>query len=148
MSLRPKLIALLAAVAACAAPAVAETPKTQTILPGYWEYTNTVSFLITQTKVERRCVKPAEIDRFFSGPRNHHYTCTYPTRIVGGGRAEFDGTCVDKKGRTVAVTASGTYAPTHFKLNARIKANLGGVPIAPSAVMEARRIGDVCPAEG
>lgn len=125
-----------------AAPAVAQET---TIQPGWWESTNTLNLIITDTERERRCITPADVDKILSGRINRHYTCTYPEKRVAGGKMFFRGTCVDKRGRTVNVTASGAYSPTAFNLDAKLSGKLGGVPISASASTKAKRLGDVCP---
>lgn len=137
--------AVITAVALLTVPTIASSQAKDTILPGYWEYRSKVSLGISSTSVEKRCVEPKEIEKFFNGPSNRHYKCTYPVRNVGNGKAEFKGTCVDKKGRTADVTASGTYSPKHFNLNARIKTSIIGLPITPTGSIEATWIGETCP---
>ncbi len=145
---RPKMIrpaALLALAALLAIPAAASGQTSSSILPGYWEYRSRVSFGISSTSIENRCVKPADIEKFFSGPSNRHYKCTYPTRRVGDGKAEFDGICVDKRGRKAFVTASGTYSPKAFALNAKIKTSIIGINLTPTGSIEARWLKADCP---
>lgn len=127
-----------------AAPAVA---REETIKPGWWESTNTLNLVISNTERERRCITPADVDKILSGRINRHYTCTYPEKRVSGGKMVFKGTCVDKRGRTVNVTATGAYSPTAFNLDANLSGKLAGVPLKASASTSARRIGDVCPAK-
>jgi len=136
---------ILAALIASAAPAVvhAATPPIQ---PGYWESTNKLLSPIRQTKVERRCITPADVDKFLAGPSNRHYKCTYPHKIIAGGKISLKGTCVSKKGRKVEVEGAGAYNPTSFNLTASIATEFLGLDIAGKASTEARRIGDVCPA--
>lgn len=125
------------------AAALAAAPPIQ---PGYWESTNRLLSPIRQTKVEKRCITPAEVDKFMAGPSNRHYKCTYPHKIIENGRISLKGTCVSKKGRKVAVQGSGAYSPTSFNLTADIATEFLGLDIAGRASTEARRIGDVCPA--
>jgi hypothetical protein len=126
---------------ALAVPAGAAT----TIQPGYWESTNKLLSPIKQTKVERRCITPKDVDKFMSGPSNRHYACTYPTKVIAGGKIVLKGTCVSKKGRKVAVEGSGAYTPTSFNLTAEIATEFLGLDIAGKASTEARRIADECP---
>jgi hypothetical protein len=137
---RPALIlaALLVAGPAAAAPA-------PLIQPGYWESTNRVLSPIRTKKTERRCITPAEVEKFMAGPSNRHYKCTYPTNVMSGGQIRLKGTCLSKKGRKVAVEGSGTYSPTAFTLTADIATEFMGLDIAGKASTEAKRIGDVCP---
>ncbi|MFZ5718310.1 MAG: DUF3617 domain-containing protein [Pseudomonadota bacterium] len=140
MTCRPIAAAVLAALAA-AGPAAAAT----TILPGYWESTNRLISPIKQSKTERRCITPADVEKFLSGPSNRHYACTYPTKVFSRGRITLKGTCVSKKGRKVAVQGEGAYTPTSFNLTAEIATEFLGLDIAGKASTEARRIADVCP---
>ncbi|MGA0604515.1 DUF3617 domain-containing protein [Phenylobacterium sp. VNQ135] len=135
---------LLAALPVLATSAAHAAP--QAIQPGYWESTNKLLSPIRQTKVERRCITPAEVDKFMAGPSNRHYKCTYPHKVIEGGRISLKGTCVSKKGRKVAVEGSGAYTQTSFNLTASIATEFLGLDIAGKASTEARRIGDVCPA--
>jgi hypothetical protein len=138
--------AILAVAALLAIPAAASSQASEgPILPGYWAYNSRVSFGVSSSSVENRCVKPADIEKFFSGPSNRHYKCTYPTRKVGDGKANFDGVCVDKRGRKAFVTAWGTYSPKHFKLDARIKTSIIGLPITPTGTIEATWLKADCP---
>lgn len=132
---------LLAALAVAAPAAQAAT----TITPGYWESTNKLLSPIKQSKTERRCITPAEVDKFMSGPSNRHYTCTYPTKVFAGGQIRLKGTCVSKKGRKVAVQGTGSYAPNSFNLTAEIATEFLGLDVVGKASTEARRIGDTCP---
>lgn len=130
-------------IALCAAtPAVAAAPLIQ---PGYWESTNRLLSPIRQTKTEKRCITPADVEKFMSGPSNRHYACTYPTKVFSGGKITLKGTCVSKKGRKVAVRGTGAYTPTSFDLTAEVATEFLGLDIAGRASTEARRIADTCP---
>lgn len=130
------------AVAGGAAQAADGKPQ-----PGYWEVTNTATLLFTSKKVEQRCLVASEINKFMTGPSNRHYTCTYPTRQVGGGYISLKGSCATKKGQVALITAKGTYSPTTFKLNATLSTKIGGIPLSGAATTNAKRMGDTCPAE-
>jgi len=132
---------LLIALAA-ATPAVAAAPLIQ---PGYWESTNKLLSPIKQSSTEKRCITPADVEKFMGGPSNRHYACSYPTKIFSGGKITLKGTCVSKKGHKIAVQGSGNYTPTSFDLTAEIAAEFLGLDIVGKASTEARRIGDVCP---
>lgn len=133
---------LLAVLTGLAAPAVAAPT---TIEPGYWESTDRLLSPIRQTKTGRRCITPADVEKFLSGPSNRHYSCTYPTRVIANGKIRLKGTCVSKKGRKVAITGQGAYTPTTFNLTAEIATEFLGLDVAGKGSTEARRIGDVCP---
>ncbi|WP_068878616.1 DUF3617 family protein [Phenylobacterium sp. CCH9-H3] len=140
MKAAPALLIALAALAPAGAVQAATT-----ILPGYWESTNRLLSPIKQSKTEKRCITPADVDKFLAGPSNRHYACTYPTKVFSGGRITLKGTCVSKKGRKVAVQGSGSYTPTSFNLTAEIATEFLGLDIAGKASTEARRIADACP---
>lgn len=135
-------LGLLGLAAAAPAAVARETPTT--IQPGWWESTNTLSLVISNTEVERRCITPADVDKVLSGRINRHYTCTYPVKRVGGGKMYFQGSCVDKRGRKVNVTASGAYSPAAFNLTAQLSGKYGGIPLAATVSTDAHRIGDTC----
>jgi hypothetical protein len=139
--------ALLPAFALLVSAAVAgpAASASQPIQPGYWESTNRLLSPIKDSKTERRCITPADVDKFLSGPSNRHYACTYPTKVFAGGRITLKGTCVSKKGRKVAVQGSGSYTPTSFTLTAEIATEFLGLDITGKASTDARRIGDTCP---
>ena len=137
------MIRALTLILALAAPTVAVAA--QTIQPGYWESTNKLLSPIKQTKTERRCITPKDVDKFLAGPSNRHYDCTYPTKLFQGGKITLKGTCVSKKGRKVAVAGSGAYTPTSFTLTAEIATEFLGLDITGRAQTEAHRIGDDCP---
>ena len=144
----------LTRAAALAAPVVAgavmlaapaSAPQAQAsrseVLPGYWEYTTSV---MGARDTEQKCVRPSEINRFFGGLSTNRWKCTYPTRQVGDGRARFEGTCQDKKGRRVNVRLNGTYQPESFRFNGGAQL-MRGTPYIPASIT-ARRISAQCPA--
>lgn len=124
-----------------AAPALA----TELIKPGFWESTNRVISPFPSEKVETRCITPADVAKFMMGPSNRRYACTYPTRSFTGGKILLKGTCVDKRGKQIAVEGRGAYTATTFNLTADIAMDFAGLPIAGRAETEARRIADACP---
>ena len=132
--------AAVAGAALFAAPAIAD--NVEKVRPGYWEYAYKVAGIRVST--ERKCVKPNEIDKvFFAGPCNHHHKCVYPVREIGGGKAKFDGTWTDKRGRVAKVKADGTYTDTTFNLKAKGNTTTG-IPL--SVTMNAKWLGETCPA--
>ncbi|MNV04749.1 DUF3617 family protein [uncultured Brevundimonas sp.] len=149
-------VRVLARVAAVAAPVVAgavmlgapaAAPQAQTaapaqpVLPGYWEYTTSA---LGSRDTEQKCVRPSEINRFFGGLSTNRWKCTYPTRQVGDGRARFEGTCQDKKGRRVNVRLNGTYQTESFTFNGGAQL-MRGTPYIPASIT-ARRLAAQCPA--
>jgi len=141
-----KAFALLLAALAVAPPAAAQPDPPSPIEPGYWESTNQLLSPIHTVKVERRCITPADVDKFLAGPSNHHYDCSYPTHVVENGAIQMSGTCVEKKGgRKVKVAGEGSYTSTSFTLTATIATHFLGIPVSGRATTDARRIGDTCP---
>lgn len=123
------------------ATAPAQTAAQAEVLPGYWEYTTSA---VGQRDTEQKCVRPSEINRFFGGLSTNRWRCTYPTRVVGGGNARFEGSCQDRKGRRVNVRLNGTYTETSFRFNGGAQL-LRGTPYIPASIT-ARRISAQCPA--
>ncbi len=132
-----------AIMAALLGPAVAWAEATP--LPGYWELSNTAKLVISSRSTEKKCFTAADIDKVLEGPSNRHYKCTYPIRVVGGGKIRLTGTCVTKRGQVAEVTAEGTYSATAFRLRAKLKTKISGVQLAADASTTARRLGDICP---
>ncbi len=141
--LRTTLLALVPAALLLAAPAQAQE---QTILPGYWDVTNKISAIISQTKSEKRCITPAEVSKFVMGPSNRHYKCDYPTRVFKNGKISLKGNCATKNGSKADIQATGTYSPTTFNMEAKISTTYAGVPLSGVATTTAKRISETCPA--
>jgi hypothetical protein len=97
----------LLCLAVAAGPAVAAPA----VLPGYRESTTKLLSPIRTTSTEKRCITPADVDKFMAGPSNRHYACTYPTKTIAGGVITLKGTCVSKKGQKVAAGAGPTRPP-------------------------------------
>jgi hypothetical protein len=143
--MRMAVAAGLPALALAAAPAAADSvgrPR-----PGYWELTNVFTVVITQKKVERRCLVASEINKFMTSPSNRHYACNYPSRSVGNGRILLKGSCTTKEGQVADVTANGGYTPDTFRMKLSLSTKIAGIPLAGTANTTARRLGDVCPAD-
>ena len=144
---RTAAIALLVLTGvAASAPALSQE---STIQPGYWEVKNRLSAvggIVGKTETEKRCISPAEVQKFLMGPSNRHYKCEYPTRVFQNGKITLKGHCASKKGRQVQIVASGVYSPTSFRLTADVDTNYAGIPLGGRATTEARRLGDTCPA--
>ncbi|WP_297800765.1 DUF3617 family protein [uncultured Brevundimonas sp.] len=134
---------LVAGAVLLAAPASA--PQAQAsqheVLPGYWEYTTSV---LGVRDTEQKCVRPSEINRFFGGLSTRKWQCTYPVREVGNGNARFQGSCRDRKGRSVNVRLNGTYQQESFRFNGGAQLSRG-TPYIPASIT-ARRISAQCPA--
>ena len=136
-----RLIAVGLALAFLGGPAALHAqPATppDAVLPGYWSYKT--RFLGITVDNEKKCVKPDEVDKFFTAPCNRHHICSYPIRVVGNGRARFEGTWQDKKykRKPVAVKATGTYQPKEFTVRAQA--------LGLSATLEAKWLAATCPA--
>ena len=79
-------------------------------------------------------------------PLNRHYACTYPTRVFKDGKITLKGTCASKKGRQVAIEATGSYSPSTFKLTADVDTTYAGIPLGGRFITDAKKISDTCPA--
>lgn len=110
--------------------------------PGFWEYTTNVMGV---RDTERKCVRPSEINRFFGGLSTRRWSCTYPVREVADGQARFEGTCRDRRGRTVRVRLNGPYASESFRFSGGAQL-ARGTPYIPASI-NARRISADCPAD-
>lgn len=141
--IRKTALALIPACVLLTSPALAQDT---TIQPGYWEVTNKVSAIVSQTKTERRCITPAEVSKFVMGPSNRHYKCDYPTRVFKDGKISLKGQCATKNGSKAALQATGTYSPTTFTMVADISTVYAGLPLSARATTTAKRISDTCPA--
>jgi len=141
MTLRPLLIA----TGAIAAAVVGSASATDSIRPGYWSTTNTVTSPIQQTKTENRCITPKAIARFTGCYINHHYTCTCPEQSAANGRIVFRGDCVDAKGRHVLIDGEGAYTATTFRMTASGRANMMGLSIPFKTSTESHWIAETCP---
>ncbi len=127
-------------LAAPSSPSQAQAAATE-VLPGYWEYTTSaVGIRSTETK----CVRPSEINRFFGGLSTRRWRCEYPTRVVGGGTARFEGVCTDHRGRRVNVRLGGSYQQENFRFTGGAQL-ARGTPYLPASIT-ARRVAAVCPA--
>ena len=142
--IRKTALALIPACVLLTSPALAQDT---TIQPGYWEVTNKVSAIVSQTKTERRCITPTEVSKFVMGPSNRHYKCDYPTRVFKDGKIALKGQCATKNGSKAALEATGTYSPTTFTMNAKISTVYAGVPLSANAITTAKRIAESCPAK-
>ena len=134
-----KVFLTIAALAA-ATPALAEAP----ILPGYWESTNHVSFIIEQDTTSRKCITADLAESYLTGPSNNHYTCVYDHSEVGGGKVALGGQCIDS-GVKVRVNANGTYTKTSFEVEAQLSTKFAGLPLTGTATTKAHRLSEICP---
>jgi hypothetical protein len=138
----PLILAALT-VAGPAAPAAAQ----DAISPGYWETINQVLSPLPSRKVEKRCIKAAEVAKFMLGPSNHIYTCTYPTREMGVGKIRLVGSCKTRDGKPVPLSGEGAFTSDTFRMDVRIQAELAGLTVPIHARTTASRLGDDCPVE-
>ncbi len=121
------------------------------ILPGYWESSESYSVLFSGGGHDRKCLTKPLIQKFIAAPSLKRYDCTYASRSLQGGRAEFSGgACYSHKGRKVlsGVALRGTFSPESFHLDARFDLMVSaGVGLPGSASIDARRISAECPVE-
>jgi hypothetical protein len=116
-----------------------------TIRPGYWSTTNTVTTPIHQTKTEDRCVTPKAIAKFTGCYINHHYTCTCPAQSHAAGRIVFRGDCVDAKGRHVLIDGEGAYTATTLQMSATGHFTMMGLSVPFSTHTDSHWVADTCP---
>lgn len=134
--------AILAGGLVLAAPSAATPPQSSNQpQPGYWEYTTRV---LGVGETETKCVRQSEINRFFGGLSTRRWQCTYPVREVGGGNARFEGTCRDRRDRTVNVRLNGPYETESFRFTGGAQL-ARGTPFIPASIT-ARRVSAECPA--
>lgn len=132
---------LFAPLLVVAGPAAAQ----RAISPGYWETTSKVTSPFPTQKTERRCIKPSDVAKFMEGKINHIYTCTYPTKEVGGGKIRLLGTCATRDGPAIPISGEGTYTSETMHIDARISPQIGGLTVPVRASTDAKRLGDDCP---
>ena len=142
----------LPALAALSLPIATARAQDAPILPGYWESQESYSVLFSGGGHDRKCLTKPLIERFIKAPSLKRYDCTYATRSLQGGRAQFDGgACYSHKGRKVlsGVALRGTFAPESFHLEARFSLMVSaGVGLPGNASIDAHRISAECPVEG
>src|SRR4051812_35242712 len=141
-TLRSSALPVALAALALAGPVGAQQ---NTISPGYWETTNQVVSPFPTKKVEKRCIKPADVAKFMQGPSNHIYKCTYPTREIANGRIKLAGTCASKD-RSFPITGEGVFTDDTMRVDAQVQMKLAGLNVSGHARTTAKRIGE-CPAE-
>jgi hypothetical protein len=134
-----------ALAALIAAPAAASPPRT--IAAGWWETTNQMLAPMHSTKVEQRCIRPEDVDRFMQGPGNHIYKCSYPTREVQNGRIRLKGSCKSRDGAPFPIAGTGTYTRETLHLEVEASAPLGPQRLPVRAATDARRLAPDCPIE-
>jgi hypothetical protein len=138
-----RLTAAFAAAAVLAGPTAAAAQTT--ILPGYWETTSQILSPFPTSKTERRCIRPEDVEKVLAGSPNHNYTCTYPTREIGGGKIRLGGSCKTRDGEPVPVSSEGVYTSDSLRLDAYVRAKIGALSIPVHARTSGKRLGDICP---
>ncbi|HZZ69730.1 MAG TPA: DUF3617 family protein [Phenylobacterium sp.] len=129
---------------AIAGPAAAQ----KAISPGYWETTSKVTSPFPASKTEKRCIKPADVAKFMEGKINHIYTCTYPTKEVGGGKIKLAGSCATKDGAPVPISGDGTFTSDTMHIDARISVEIGGLKVPVHASTDAHKLSEEFPEPG
>ena len=115
------------------------------ISPGYWETISKVTSPFPTSKTEKRCIKPTDVAKFMEGKINHIYTCTYPTKEVGGGKIKLQGTCATRDGPPVPISGEGNFTSETMHIDARVSVSVGGLSVPVKASTDARRLGETCP---
>ena len=140
MARRAVLLGIVSAVAGAATASGG-------VKPGYWETTSRVLSPMQSVDTERRCVTQEQVRKFMSCYINHHYDCACAEDVVGAGHLSFKGQCIERKnGSKVGVAGVGTYTDTTLDMSADATFKMLGIPVAAKATIEARRLGDTCPA--
>jgi hypothetical protein len=85
------------------------------------------------------------VEKFIGGAPNRHYTCTYPTREISGGKIRLVGSCKTKNSAPVPIRGEGVYTRDSLTLDARVQAKLGGLSIPVHARTSGKRLADDCP---
>ena len=142
-----RLIPLLAAPL-LALTALGAASAQNAISPGYWETTSKVTSPFPTQKTERRCLKPTDVAKFMEGKINHIYTCTYPTKQIGGGKIHLKGSCATKDGAPVPIEGEGAFTHETMHIDARVSLQIGGLSMPVRASTDAKRLSDSCPADG
>lgn len=131
-----------AALAASAAAGGAS--RSGAIEPGYWSYR--ASTLVVAGKNGDQCVAADKIDEFLSGPHDKHYKCTYPTRVLKDGEAQFEGECVSKHGHAYQISLKGHYRSDAFDLSGEVRGPFLGMDLSLPVSIKAHRLSADCPA--
>jgi hypothetical protein len=127
------------ATGAAASTAAVVPPDGLPIAPGFWD--SRASALVISGH-ERRCLQPADIQRYVHGWSNSIYSCNYPVSTVANGRVVWHGNCSSRGGRRLTIDAEGTYTPTEFRVRGRVASRLAGINVTAPFTMSARRLGD------
>ncbi len=139
---------LLAILGLLALPRLAEA-QDDPILPGYWDSNESYSVLFSGGGHDRKCLTKPLIEKFISAPSLKRYDCTYASRSLHDGHAQFSGgACYSHKGRKVlsGVALRGTFSPESFHLDARFDLMVSaGVGLPGTASIDAHRISADCP---
>lgn len=143
MTRLPVLLAAAAIALPAAAPAASWAQTT--IQPGYWETTSQIISPFPTSKTEKRCIRPQDVEKVIAGSPNHNYTCTYPTKEIGGGKIRLAGSCKTKHDDPVPISSKGTYTKDSLRLDATVKAKIAGLSVPVHARTTGKRIGDTCP---
>jgi hypothetical protein len=147
--MRVRLALLAPAALAIVLPALA--PRVQaaerTIEPGYWETTDQVVSPLPQSKTQKLCIKPEDVEKFLQGPSNHIYACTYPTREFHGGKIRLEGTCASKHSAPMPVTGEGAYSASDYRIDAEVSAKMGALSLPVHFRSTGHRLGDECPTQ-
>jgi hypothetical protein len=131
------------ACGAALSPARAEGPDEGVIRPGLWSFE--ASTLLTGGRTGQQCVREDQIAEFLTGPKNRHYRCEYPKRVIGHGEALISGECVDKGARhRYTIHLRGRYTAESFSFSGSIHGTFFGIPIVVPAAITAHRLRSDC----
>lgn len=130
---------------AAAAAITTGASTVDSVRPGYWSTTNTISTPIRQSKTENRCITPEAIAKFTGCYINHHYKCTCPEQSNGGGKIVFHGDCVDAKGHHVLISGQGAYTATTLQMSAEGQFSMMGLKVPFATHTDDHWLSDTCP---
>lgn len=116
----------------------------QTVRPGYWSTTNSVSRPIHSSKTVNRCITAEAIAKF-TGCYMDHYRCTCPEQSNTGGRISFHGDCVGPLGRHVQLKGEGSYTPTTLQMSSEGHYAWMGIKVPFATHTESHWLSDTCP---
>ena len=141
-----RTIALLAAAVLAGPAAAAGSSQRTSIEPGYWETTSQIVSPFPTSKTEKRCIRAEDVEKVIAGSPNHNYTCTYPTKEIGGGKIRLAGSCKTKHDDPVPIQSQGVYTADSLRLDATVRAKVAGMTVPVHARTTGKRLSDTCPA--
>lgn len=145
-----RILRVLPLAALCAAPAMA-----QTLQPGIWEHTNTMTSaeipgappemmaaLLGQTTTTSSCITQEQLDQGAQALFDQsNGQCDFSEFSMEGGRLHMVGSCAGPQG-SANITANGTYTATTYESESMVTAATPGGEMRIEATASGRRTGD------